>query len=188
MGPALIALLSTLSAAMVYFIYLWIFEKPCSLQIFNSFCISGAFHWFPFTIVAYATMHNTAPSSALNFSISVAVSYLAHGLILSFLTCTLNSILSKTQVGKKPTIRTWFRHRIVISSHQRFDKFISGTEAFCIYLRLMGAKIGQHCSIRAINSISNPELISIGDGVHLVDFSRIIPGFYFLHWVYLWRN
>lgn len=130
----MVALLSTLSAAMVYFIYLWIFEKPCSLQIFNSFCISGAFHWFPFTIVAYATMHNTAPSSALNFSISVAVSYLAHGLILSFLTCTLNSILSKTQVGKKPTIRTWFRHRIVISSHQRFDKFISGTEAFCIYL------------------------------------------------------
>lgn len=177
-GIYMVAFLSTLSAAIVYFIYLWLFQKPCSLQTFNLFCISGAFHWFPFTIVAYATMHNTAPSSALNFSISVAISYLAHGLILSFLTSTLNSVLSKTQTGKKPSIRTWFRHRIIISCHQRFGKFISGTEAFCIYLRFMGAKIGHHCSIRAINPIANPELISIGDGVHLGDFSRIIPGFY----------
>lgn len=47
-----------------------------------------------------------------------------------------------------------------------------------MYLRLSGAKIGKHCSIRAINPVSDPQLISIGAGVHLGDFSRIIAGFY----------
>jgi hypothetical protein len=47
-----------------------------------------------------------------------------------------------------------------------------------MYLRLLGAKIGKHCSIRAINPVSDPQLISIGAGVHLGDFSRIIAGFY----------
>jgi carbonic anhydrase/acetyltransferase-like protein (isoleucine patch superfamily) len=47
-----------------------------------------------------------------------------------------------------------------------------------MYLRLLGAKIGKHCSIRAINPVSDPQLISIGAGVHIGDFSRIIAGFY----------
>ncbi|XP_016652114.1 PREDICTED: uncharacterized protein LOC103341819 [Prunus mume] len=47
-----------------------------------------------------------------------------------------------------------------------------------MYLRLLGAKVGKHCSIRAINPISDPKLISLGSGVHLGDFSRIIAGFY----------
>ncbi|KAL6966383.1 hypothetical protein U1Q18_032164 [Sarracenia purpurea var. burkii] len=177
-GIYMVAFLSTLSAAIVYFFYHWLSQTPCSVQSFSVFCISGAFHWLPFTIVAYATMLNTAPSSAVNFAISVAVAYLAHGLILSILTCALNSILAKAQITKRTSTTTWLRHRIIISCHLRFGKFLSGTEAFCIYLRLLGAKIGQHCSIRAINPISSPELISIGDGVHLGDFSRIIPGFY----------
>ena len=67
---------------------------------------------------------------------------------------------------------------MTMSCHLRFAKLLSGTEAFCIYLRLLGAKIGKHCSIRAINPVSSPELISIGDGVHLGDFSRIITGFH----------
>lgn len=65
-----------------------------------------------------------------------------------------------------------------MSCHLRCAKLLSGTEAFCIYLRLLGAKIGKHCSIRAINPVSNPELMSIGAGVHLGDFSRIITGFH----------
>jgi acetyltransferase-like isoleucine patch superfamily enzyme len=65
-----------------------------------------------------------------------------------------------------------------ISCHLRCAKLLSGTEAFCIYLRLLGAKIGKHCSIRAINPVSNPELMSIGAGVHLGDFSKIITGFH----------
>ncbi|GMP88259.1 hypothetical protein CsSME_00040310 [Camellia sinensis var. sinensis] len=174
----MVAFLSTLSAAIIYVIYVWLLQKPCSVQNFSFFCISGAFHWFPFAIVAYGTMFNTAPSSAINFALSVAIAYLAHGLILSFLTCTLNSVLAKPQITRKIDVRTWLRHRIIISCHLRFGKFLSGTEAFCIYLRLLGAKIGQHCSIRAINPISNPALISIGNGVHLGDFSRIITGFY----------
>lgn len=47
-----------------------------------------------------------------------------------------------------------------------------------MYLRLLGAKVGKHCSIRAINAVSDPELVSLGNGVHLGDFSRIISGFY----------
>ncbi|KAI5393436.1 hypothetical protein KIW84_060533 [Lathyrus oleraceus] len=65
-----------------------------------------------------------------------------------------------------------------ISCHLRCAKLLSGTEAFCVYLRLMGAKIGKHCSIRAINPVSNPELMSIGAGVHLGDFSKMIIGFH----------
>ena len=49
-----------------------------------------------------------------------------------------------------------------------------------MYLQLLGAKVGQHCSIRAINPVSDPELVKIGAGVHLGDFSRIITGFYSL--------
>lgn len=64
------------------------------------------------------------------------------------------------------------------SCHLRCAKLLSGTEAFCIYLCLLGAKIGEHCSIRAINPVSNPELMSIGAGVHLGDFSRVITGFH----------
>ena len=64
------------------------------------------------------------------------------------------------------------------SCHLRCAKLLSGTEAFCIYLRLLGAKIGKHCSIRAINPVSNPEFMSIGDGVHLGDFSCVITGFH----------
>jgi len=67
---------------------------------------------------------------------------------------------------------------VTTSCHLRCAKLLSGTEAFCIYLRLLGAKIGKHCSVRAINSVSYPELMSIGSGVHLGDFSRIITGFH----------
>ncbi|XP_022153853.1 uncharacterized protein LOC111021270 [Momordica charantia] len=75
-------------------------------------------------------------------------------------------------------LKIWLCHRITIASHLRFAKLLSGTEAFCIYLRLLGAVVGKHCSIRAINPVSDPELISIRTSVHLGDFSRIISGFY----------
>lgn len=42
----------------------------------------------------------------------------------------------------------------------------------------MGAKVGQHCSTRAINPVSDPELLTLADGVHLGDFSRIVSGNY----------
>lgn len=70
------------------------------------------------------------------------------------------------------------KHRINIACHLRFAKLLSGTEAFCMYLRLLGAKVGNHCSIRAINAVCDPKLISLGEGVHLGDFSRIVTGFY----------
>lgn len=99
-------------------------------------------------------------------------------MILSLLTSALTRLLSCKQETKHSHLITWLRHRITIACHLRFTKLLSGTEAFGIYLRLLGVKIGKHCSIRAINPVSDPQLISIGAGVHLGDFSRIIAGFY----------
>ncbi|XP_050221914.1 uncharacterized protein LOC126672059 [Mercurialis annua] len=178
MGIYIVGFLSTLSAAIVYLLFIWLSQKPASLQSFSFFCISGTFHWVPFTIVAYITMFSAVELNPANFAISFAIAYLAHGLILSFLTCTLTHLLHEKQDKEPSHLKTWLRHRIMIACHLRFAKLLSGTEAFCIYLRLLGAKIGKHCSIRAINPVSDPRLISLGAGVHLGDFSRIIAGFY----------
>lgn len=178
MGIYMVGLLSTLSAAIFYFLYIWLSQKPASIQHFSFLCISGAFHWTPFTIIAYATMIANVPSNPATFAMSVATVYLAHGLILSLLTCTLTHFLAEKQEKRESHMKAWLRHRITIACHLRFAKLLSGTEAFCIYLRLLGASVGEHCSIRAVNPVSDPELITIGDGVHLGDFSRMIAGFY----------
>ncbi|KAF9597218.1 hypothetical protein IFM89_016359 [Coptis chinensis] len=178
LGIYLVGFLSSLSAAILYFLYLYFSKNSVSLQHFEFLCVVGAFHWFPVTIVAYATMISSVPSSPVTFSLSVGVAYLVHGLILSLLTGTLTRVLAGKEESQQSQLRTWLRHRVAISCHLRFAQFLSGTEAFCMYLRLLGAKVGRHCSIRAINPVTDPELISIGDGVHLGDFSRIIAGFY----------
>lgn len=178
LGIYLVGLLGTVSASIVYLAYIWLSQKSHSLEQYAFFCLFGAFHWIPYTIIAYATMFANVPSDIIHFSISVAVGYLAYGLILSFLTSALTRLICGTQGTKPVHLRTWFCHRITIACHLRFAKLLSGTEAFCIYLRLLGAKVGKHCSIRAINPVSDPKLISLGSGVHLGDFSRIIAGFY----------
>ncbi|KAG8370894.1 hypothetical protein BUALT_Bualt13G0030900 [Buddleja alternifolia] len=177
-GIYAIGCLGSLSAAMSYFIYLWILQKPPTMQHFAFICVSGAFHWFPYTIVAYTVIFNTAPSNPISFAISIAMAYTTYGLILSCFTCLLKSYIARKGDMSRTPIKTWFIHRIVTACHVRFAKYLSGTEAFCSYLRQMGAKVGQHCSIRAINPVSDPELVSLADGVHLGDFSRIIPGYY----------
>ncbi|KAK9941290.1 hypothetical protein M0R45_017901 [Rubus argutus] len=178
LGIYLVGLLGTVSASIVYLAYIWLSQKPHSLEQYAFFCLFGAFHWIPYTIIAYATMFANVPSDIMHFSISVAAGYLAYGLILSLLTSALTRLICGTQGTKPAHLRTWFCHRITIACHLRFAKLLSGTEAFCIYLRLLGAKVGKHCSIRAINPVSDPRLISLGSGVHLGDFSRIIAGFY----------
>ncbi|PIA53414.1 hypothetical protein AQUCO_00900173v1 [Aquilegia coerulea] len=178
LGIYIVGLLSSISAAILYFLYLHFSQNPPSLQHFAFLCVAGVFHWFPFTIIAYATMISTVPSNPVTFALSVGIAYLVHGLILSLLSGILTRCLSVKQEPQQYQLKIWLRHRITIASHLRFAQFLSGTEAFCIYLRLLGAKVGQHCSIRAINPVSDPELISIGKGVHLGDFSRIIAGFY----------
>ncbi|CAK8536019.1 unnamed protein product [Lathyrus sativus] len=174
LGIYLVGFVSSLAAAITYFMYTWCFQKPVSFQSFSFVCICGAFHWIPFTITAYATMFSKVPSNPIVFAISFACAYLLHGLILTFLTCSLTRLL-KSQ--NQTHFKTWLQNHLTLSCHLRFAKLLSGTEAFCVYLRLLGAKIGKHCSIRAINPVSNPELMSIGDGVHLGDFCRIITGF-----------
>ncbi|KAL5082599.1 hypothetical protein RYX36_011020 [Vicia faba] len=174
LGIYLVGFLSSLAAAITYFMYTWFFQKPVSFQSFSFVCVCGAFHWIPFTITAYATMFSNVPSNAITFAISFACAYLLHGLILTSLTCSLTRLL-KSQ--NQTHFKTWLQNQLTLSCHLRFAKLLSGTELFCIYLRLLGAKIGKHCSIRAINPVSNSELMSIGDGVHLGDFSRIITGF-----------
>ncbi|CAN0891894.1 Long-chain-fatty-acid--AMP ligase FadD28 [Linum grandiflorum] len=175
-GVYMVGLLSSFSAAIVYFLYIWLSQEQASLQYFSFFCISGAFHWIPFTIIAYATMPFTLHlSSAVSFAVSLAVAYLVHGLILSILTGIVTHVLAGRESNH---LNSWLRHRLIVSCHLKFAKLLSGTEAFCVYLRILGAKIGRHCSIRAINAVSDPKLIRIGNGVHLGDFSRIIPGYY----------
>ncbi|KAK6937080.1 Phosphopantetheine binding ACP domain [Dillenia turbinata] len=178
MGIYLVGLLSTLSAVILYFMYLWLTQRPTSLQWYSFFCLTGAFHWFPFVIVAYAIIFTSVPLSPIHFAISIAIFYLAHGLVLSILTCSMTRLLAENKAKKQTSLKTWLSNRIITSCHVRFSKLLSGTEAFCMYLRLLGAKVGSHCSIRAINPVSCPQLISVGNGVHLGDFSRIIAGFY----------
>ncbi|KAK9170077.1 hypothetical protein Syun_002217 [Stephania yunnanensis] len=112
------------------------------------------------------------------FALLVAFGYLAHGLILTLFTKTLLHFLNQEQKLLPKNLRMWFQHRLTTACHLRFARFLSGTEAFCMYLRFFGAKIGKHCSIRATNPLTNPELISMGQGVHLGDFCRILTGFY----------
>ncbi|KAI3748293.1 hypothetical protein L6452_11277 [Arctium lappa] len=178
MGIYMVGFLSSLSAAIAYALYISLYKESPSLKHFSFLCVAGAFHWLPFTIIAYATMMFTTAVHPLTFATSVAIGYLAHGLILSLLTCTMTWFLDKEEQTKESPFKIWLRHRITIACHLRFAKLLSGTEAFCLYLRLLGAKVGNHCSIRAINPVSDPRLISIGSGVHLGDFSRIIAGFY----------
>ncbi|XP_071707500.1 uncharacterized protein [Rutidosis leptorrhynchoides] len=174
-GIYVIGFLSSLSAAISYFLYISIYQETPSLKNFSFICVAGAFHWLPFTVIAYATMIITTSVGPLTFATSLASAYLAHGLILTFLTCTMTRFLNQNRQTK---FKTWLQHRINVACHLRFAKLLSGNEAFCVYLRLLGAKVGSHCSIRAINPVSDPTLISIGSGVHLGDFSRIIACFY----------
>lgn len=178
MGIYIVSFISTLAAAVVYFFYLWLSQKPASVQQFAFLCISGAFHWIPFTITAYVTMFASVPSNPVYCAISFAIAYLFHGIVLSFLTCISTQFLAGKEEEKQSHIKVWLCNRITIACHLRFAKLLSGTEAFCMYLRGLGAKVGKHCSIRAINAVSCPEKITIGAGVHLGDFSRIISGFY----------
>ncbi|KAM7273021.1 hypothetical protein ACFE04_027685 [Oxalis oulophora] len=178
-GIYVIGFLSALSAAIVYFLYIGLFQKPASPRHFAFLCVCGTFHWIPFIVVAYASMFDNVTSNPTSFSLFLALAYLAHGLVLTLLTSILTRFLTGNSEKKKPSyLKTWFCHRVTIACHLRFAKFLSGTEAFCMYLRIFGAEIGKHCSIRAINPISDPKLIKLGNGVHLGDFSRIIAGFY----------
>lgn len=178
MGIYMVGFISTISAAVLYFLCNTVLQKPLSIENFSFFCIAGAFHWFPFTIVAYATMIASESASPVRFATSAATAYLTHGLIHILFTSFLTYFLTRNKETKTSHLLTWLQHRITVACHLRFAKLLSGTEAFCIYLRLLGAKVGKYCSIRAINPVSDPLLLSIGAGVHLGDFSRIITGFY----------
>ncbi|KAF8009158.1 hypothetical protein BT93_J0213 [Corymbia citriodora subsp. variegata] len=178
MGIYMVGLLSSLSAAAVYLLYMRLSQKVPSLEHLAFLCISGALHWVPFTIVAYATMFTNSLTNPFEFAIYLAIAYLAHGLVLSLLTSILTHLLASKEKKTQTHIKTWFGHRLAIACHLRFAKLLSGTEAFCVYLRLLGAKVGRYCSIRSINPVADPRMVSIGTGVHLGDFSRIITGFY----------
>ncbi|KAJ8645220.1 hypothetical protein MRB53_006968 [Persea americana] len=178
MGIYAVGFLSSLSAAILYFLYIQLSQNTPSLEHLAFLCISGAFHWFPATLIAYATIFTAAPSNPAVFSIYVAIAYVTHGAVLSLITCVATRYLGSKQKSQQSHLTAWLRHRITTACHLRFAKLLSGTEAFCVYLRLLGAKIGRYCSIRAINPVMDPSLISIGDGVHLGDFCRIVAGFY----------
>ncbi|KAM0942933.1 putative AMP-dependent synthetase/ligase, amine oxidase, phosphopantetheine binding ACP [Dioscorea sansibarensis] len=177
LGIYTVGFLSSLSGAVLYLLYILLTKSSLQLDYFTFVCVAGAFHWLPAVITAYATFIGSVKCHPVNFAFFVTIAYLGHGIILSIL-----SSIVKILLGNSKTTQThwtiWLSNRITIACHHRFAKLLCGTEAFCIYLRMMGAKVGRHCSIRAINPVTNHELISIGDGVHLGDFSRIVPGSY----------
>ncbi|CAO2184500.1 unnamed protein product [Urochloa humidicola] len=172
-----IGFLGALSSATVFMLYNHFSGSTASLQHFSFACVAGAFHWLPAVIAAYAVIVQETTTSPVSFALLIAFAYLSYGIILSLLTSITNKALA-TRSGAKEDMASLIQRRITVAAHLRFAKMLSGTEAFCMYLRLLGAKIGRHCSVRAINPVANPELISIGDGVHLGDFCNIVPGLY----------
>jgi len=173
-----VGFLGALSGATVFMLYTHFSGTTASLQHFSFACVAGAFHWLPAVIAAYAVIVQETTKSPVEFALFIAFAYLSYGIIVSLLTSVTNKALATRSGTKKKDMASLIQQRITIAAHLRFAKMISGTEAFCMYLRLLGAKIGRHCSIRAINPVANPQLISIGDGVHLGDFCNIVPGFY----------
>lgn len=178
MGIYAVGFISALAGALVYLLYIFWSQTPLSLQHFTFVCTASVFHWLPATLAAYAAIIKDVPSNPSVFALSFAFAYIIHGIILSLLTAISSQLLAGKRGTEQTPFRTWLRQRINIACHLRFAKLLSGTEAFCMYLRLFGAKIGRNCSIRAINPVANHDQISIGDGVHLGDFSCIVPGFY----------
>ncbi|KAH7674098.1 Catalase mono-functional hem-containing protein [Dioscorea alata] len=177
LGIYTVGFLSSLAGAILYLLYISLTKSSLRLDYFAFVCIAGAFHWLPAVITAYATFIGSIKCHPVPFAFFVTIAYLGHGIILSILSSIVKILLGNSKT-KHTHWTLWLSNRITIACHHRFAKLLSGTEAFCIYLRMMGAKVGRHCSIRAINPVTNPELISIGDGVHLGDFSRIVPGSY----------
>ncbi|PAN36509.1 hypothetical protein PAHAL_6G288900 [Panicum hallii] len=173
-----VGFLGALSSATVFMLYSHFSGTTTSLQNFSFACIAGAFHWLPAVIAAYAVIVRETTMSPVSSALLLAFAYLSYGIILSLLTSITKKALATRSGAKNKDIASLIQRRITIAAHLRFAKMLSGTEAFCMYLRLLGANIGRHCSIRAINPVANPELISIGDGVHLGDFCNIVPGFY----------
>ncbi|XP_015691720.2 uncharacterized protein LOC102705529 [Oryza brachyantha] len=175
-----VGILGALSSAIVYTLYAHFSGTAASPRHFSFACIAGAFHWLPAAITAYAVIVQETPTSASTFALLTAFAYLSYGVILSLLTSVAIKALAAIHGTKQldDSLASLIHRRIAVAAHVRFAKMLSGTEAFCVYLRLLGAKIGRHCSIRAINPVANPELVSVGDGVHLGDFCNIVPGFY----------
>ncbi|KAL4198207.1 hypothetical protein AMTRI_Chr03g44740 [Amborella trichopoda] len=183
MGIYTVGFLGALSAATAYTL-LTLFNPnhiDISPQIFLFVCIAGAFHWPPAIIAAFFAF---IPSQALpalsstSFALLLSSAYIAYALILSLVTCLATHLLTRNPEYKLCCWKSWLLHRITTSTHLRFAKLLSGTEAFCVYLRSLGASIGQDCSIRAINPISDPRLLKLCDFVHLGDFCKILTGFY----------
>ncbi|KAL2641753.1 hypothetical protein R1flu_009340 [Riccia fluitans] len=103
--------------------------------------------------------------------------YMTYGVMLTALTCTLKwSIVGKVREGTSSqfSCRLWLVHTVLRFTHDRFVFLLRGTEAFCIYLRMLGADIGRCVSIRKTNALIDPDLIKLGDGCHLGDFCKII--------------
>ncbi|XP_057823986.2 uncharacterized protein LOC131036178 [Cryptomeria japonica] len=200
LGLYTVAMVSTLAAAMVYPLFVWLsnsMQLP-HIHVFSDrgfllFSLAGAFHWPPATLAALVVLNEPATvleiasqifleAKVLQFAFCVGCTYIAYGFVLTLMTCILKwCIVEKVKPTEAPMratsnlgLRIWFVHRLLTLCHQRFVQLLSGTESFCIYLKCLGAKIGSTASIRAINAIVDPDLFQLGSNTHLGDFSRII--------------
>ncbi|XP_057823992.2 uncharacterized protein LOC131036185 [Cryptomeria japonica] len=200
LGLYTVVMVSTLAAATVYPLFVWL-SNTMQLPHINTFSdrgfllfsLAGAFHWPPAILAALVGLNEPTivleivsrillEAKILQLAFCVGCTYIAYGFVLTLMTCILKwCIVGKVKPNGVPVrassnlgLRIWFIHRLLTLCHQRFIQLLSGTEAFCIYLKCLGAKIGSTASIRAINAIVDPDLFQLGSNSHLGDFSKLI--------------
>ncbi|MCO5574407.1 hypothetical protein L7F22_028192 [Adiantum nelumboides] len=122
--------------------------------------------------------HGKASSLAICF----IGSYITYGVLLCTLTCTMKWCLigklkpkeDEVSLSSSLGFRIWLVHRLITAAHDKFTVFLSGTEAFCVYLRCMGSKVGYMSSIRSVNPLIDPDLLHLQRQCHLGDFAKIV--------------
>src|SRR4051812_34683832 len=62
-GIYMVGFISSLSAAIMYLLYILFSDNPPSIEHFTFLCTFGAFHWFQFSIIAYAIMFSSVPAT-----------------------------------------------------------------------------------------------------------------------------
>lgn len=108
---------------------------------------------------------------------SFGSAYMFYGITLAILTCIIKwSVIGRVDkvISSQYSPRLWFLHALLRFTHEKFMNLLQGTDALCLYLRILGANVGHRVSIRKTNALIDPDLLEIGDDCHLGDFCKII--------------
>ncbi|KAG6557173.1 hypothetical protein Mapa_001100 [Marchantia paleacea] len=203
-GLYIVGLVSTAAAAVAYACFLWLAVRFEVLGDFESEeisrpCTKGflAFAWsttFPSALTGIAPLMASSQHSPVLLNllievlkrqklfvllISLGLSNFTYGLTLAITSialkwCSVGKLRGQTTSTPKFTFRTWLVHAMLRFTHSKFVSLLSGTEATCIYLRCLGARIGRHASIRRVNALVDPDLLSLGERSHVGDFANMV--------------